>query len=143
MTGEMLDAVVPMLMRDEGFRRLPYRCSAGHLTIGYGTNLDAGLDDDEAMFLLEHRINKAIAACLSTFPWFAALEGVRSQVLVMMVYQLGIHGVTQFRHMVAALEQGDFAAAADAMLDSKWARADTPARAYRLATAMRRGEWVW
>jgi hypothetical protein len=41
------------------------------------------------MFLLEHRINKAIAACLSTFPWFAGLDAVRSQVVLMMTYQLG------------------------------------------------------
>ena len=26
--------------RDEGFRRYPYRCSAGALTIGYGRNID-------------------------------------------------------------------------------------------------------
>jgi lysozyme len=142
MNGELLDAVVPFLMRDEGLRRRPYRCTAGHLTIGYGTNLDAGLDDDEAMFLLEHRINKAISACLATFPWFAGLDAVRSQVVVMMTYQLGIEGVAAFKVMRAALEKRDFAAAADAMLDSKWARADSPARAYRLATAMRRGTWA-
>lgn len=140
--AELLDAVLPTLMRDEGFRRTPYRCPAGFLTIGYGTNLDAGLDDAEAMFLLEHRINKAIAGCLATFPWFAGLDAVRSQVVLMMAYQLGIAGVAHFKVMAAAIERCDFAAAADAMLDSKWARADSPARAYRLALAMRRGTWA-
>lgn len=136
--GGVFASALPVLMRDEGYRSKPYRCPAGHLTIGFGTNLDAGLDEDEAMYLLEHRLQKAIAACL-TFPWFVGLDEVRQTVVAMMVYQLGVDGVRGFRDMAAALERRDFAAAADAMLDSKWAELDTPARAQRLAMMMRSG----
>jgi lysozyme len=141
MTSALLGAVLPTLIREEGFRRKPYRCPSGALTIGYGTNLDAGLDDEEAMFLLEHRINKAISGCLA-FPWFARLDAVRQAVVVMMAYQLGVDGVAEFTDMCAALERPDFESAADAMQDSKWARVDSPARAYRLARAMRVGRFV-
>lgn len=135
----VLEAVLPRVMTDEGFRRKPYRCPAGFLTIGYGTNLDAGLDDEEAMFLLEHRLRKAASACLATFAWFVGLDAVRQGVIVMMVYQLGLAGVLEFRDMRRALERGDYAAAAAAMLDSKWATHDSPARAARLAAMMRTG----
>jgi lysozyme len=134
------DAVLPAVMKDEGFRRKPYRCSAGALTVGYGTNLDEGLDDDEAMFLLEHRLMKREHECRQAFPWFARLGPVRQGVIVRMAYQLGTAGVMGFRDMRRALEAGDYAAAADAMLDSKWARHDSPARAHREAAAMRSGQ---
>jgi lysozyme len=135
----VLDAVIPSLMRDEGFRRKPYRCSAGKLTIGFGTNLDEGLDDDEAMFLLEHRLAQRVLECRQAFPFFERLGPVRQGVIVQMAYQLGTAGVMEFRNMRRALEAGDYAAAADAMVDSKWARSDSPARAHRLADAMRGG----
>lgn len=133
------DIAILRLMVDEGFRRKPYRCTAGCLSIGYGTNLDAGLDDEEAMFLLEHRLNKAFSACLKAFPWFAHLDPVRQAVVAMMAYQMGAGGVAAFTGMCAALERGDFAAAAEAMRDSKWARVDSPERALRLSRAMRDG----
>lgn len=139
MTATVASAVIPSLMRDEGFRRKPYRCSAGKLTIGYGINLDEGIDDDEAMFLLEHRATQALLDCRRLFPWFDGLDDVRQGVLVQMRYQLGLDGVLGFRAMIAALARQDYGAAAAAMLDSKWARADSPARAERHARAMRTG----
>ena len=41
--------------------------------------------------------------------------------------------------VLTALERGDYEAAAREMLDSKWGKRDTPARAGRLAERMRRG----
>lgn len=135
----LVDAVIPALMRDEGFRRTPYRCSAGKLTIGYGTNLDDGLDDAEAMFLLEHRALRAELDCRQTFPWFATLDARRQGVLIQLRYQLGLAGLLGFRQMLAAIAAGDFVTAAADLLDSKLARVDAPARAQRLAAALRRG----
>jgi lysozyme len=139
MTGGVRELVIAPLMRDEGFRSQPYRDAAGVMTIGYGTNLDEGLTKDEAMFLLESRVDASILDCQRAFTWFAELDKARQGVLVQMRYQLGLGGLLGFRQMLAALEAGDAHAAADAMLDSKWARDDTPERALRLSRAMRTG----
>ena len=139
MTG-LQHVVIPTLMKDEGFRRTPYRCSNNVLTIGYGTNLDEGLTEDEAMFLLESRTNAAIADCLRVFPWFRSLDVVRQAVVVRMRYQLGLARLLGFRRLLAALAAGDFTTAAAEMLDSKWARDDSPARAQREAARMRTGD---
>ena len=56
-----------------------------------------------------------------------------------MGYQLGLNRLLGFKRMLAALERGDYRAASDEMLDSKWAISDTPARARRLAQMMLRG----
>jgi hypothetical protein len=45
----------------------------------------------------------------------------------MMAYQLGIDGVAEFHEMRRALERGHYAAAADAMLDSRWGARRAPA----------------
>ena len=42
------------------------------------------------------------------------------EVLIEMVFQLGIGGVGKFKKMWAALEQGDFVEASDQMMDSRW-----------------------
>jgi lysozyme len=131
--------VLPTLMRDEGFRAKPYKDRKGVLTIGYGTNLEHGITADEAMFLLESRIAVAVFDCQRSLPWFWQLDVVRQSVLVQMRYQLGLSGLLGFRQMVKALERGDLETAADEMLDSAWAREDSPARAHRLAHAMRTG----
>jgi lysozyme len=132
--------IIPALMKDEGFRSRPYRCTRGKLTIGYGTNIEDGIEADEAMFLLEYRVDKKIAECLKAFPWFAGLDPVRQGVVVRMAYQLGTDGVAGFRRFCAAMARGDYNAAADEMLDSKWYREDTPARAMRESVTMRSGQ---
>lgn len=137
---DVVGQVIPTVMRDEGFRSKPYPDEYGVLTIGYGTNLDEGLDPDEAMFLLEHRLLKRRTELLA-LTWYRPLDVVRQGVVLMMAYQLGTHGVLVFRRMCRALERGDYQAAADEMLDSKWAHRDSPARAQRLAAAMRSGRW--
>ena len=132
------DVLAP-LMRDEGWRPKPYRCTAGALTIGFGTNLDAGISEDEGLFLLENRVSKVILALKDALPWFDALDAVRQGVLVQMAYQMGVEGLLKFRRTLAAVERGDFATAADYMLQSLWAK-QTPARALRLSQQMRFGK---
>lgn len=133
------ERVLPTLMKDEGFREKPYRCPAGKLTIGYGTNIDDGIDADEAMFLLEHRVDIAILDCRTFFPWFETLSLARQAVIINLRYQLGMPRLRGFKRMIAALAGGDYDMAADELLDSKYARVDCPERAKRLAWTMRTG----
>ena len=124
---------------DEGFRAKPYRCTSGKLSIGYGTNIQDGITREEALLLMRHRLGKVVDALESRLPSWHKLTDERRRVVANMGYQLGIGGLMGFKRMLAALERGDYEAAAREMLDSKWAKRDTPGRAGRLAVRMRRG----
>ena len=124
---------------DEGFMPIPYRCTSGKLSIGYGTNIQDGITREEALLLMRQRLGKVGAAREARLPFWVKLTDDRRRVLANMGYQLGAGGLTGFRRTLAALERGDYDGAAREMLDSKWAKRDTPGRAGRLAERMRRG----
>lgn len=123
-----------LLIKHEGLRLKPYRCTAGKWTIGVGRNLeDVGIAREEAIFLLKdvgitHRgamllldndIERTIKEC-RTFPWFEQLDNVRQAVVASMVFNLGLSKFRQFKKTIAALEAGDYDTAADEMVLSSW-----------------------
>ena len=57
-------------------------------------------------------------------------------VLIEMVFQLGIGGVSKFKNMWKALGKGDYQTASEEMLDSRWAK-QTPSRAEGLSEIMK------
>jgi lysozyme len=59
-------------------------------------------------------------------------------VLQAMAFQMGIDGLLGFTGTLAAVQRGDYEAAAKGMLASLWAR-QTPSRAGRMAAMMRQG----
>ena len=67
-------------------------------------------------------------------------DDVRQDVIVQMAFQMGVSGVLAFRRAAAALQARDWEGAASAILDSAWARRQTPHRARRLAEQLRTGE---
>ena len=71
-------------------------------------------------------------------PNFSKLDRERQAVLVNMAYNLGPSGLAEFNSTIGAVGKGDFDAAADSMLKSKWAKQTGP-RAKRLAERMRKG----
>lgn len=126
------------LKADEWESLKPYRCTAGKLTIGVGRNIeDNGISAEESLYLLRTDIARCIRE-LKSFPWFLDLDGVRQEVLINMCFNLGFPRLIQFRRMLAAIQKGDFEAAADEMLNSKWAQ-QVGNRAQRLAEEMRHG----
>lgn len=130
--------MIEMIKRHEGFRRFPYRCTAGKLTIGYGRNLeDVGISEDEAEMLLLNDVERCWEQ-LSQFDWFHDLNEARQWALVDMLYNLGFSRFMGFKKMLAALERRDYESAAAEMLDSKWAR-QVGNRAIELAEIMRSG----
>ena len=132
------------LRRDEGCRSSAYQDSRGFWTIGIGTCIDAkancGLTDEEIEMLFNNRITQAKTSLEFEFPWVAALDQVRLEALENMTFQMGVHGVGEFKEMFRALQQSDFSGAAVAMLDSAWAKVQTPDRAKRLAKQILSGE---
>ena len=129
-----LDVLKRRLRADEGWSD----GSDGH--VGYGHSLPLDLDSAEA--LLDVAARRALvdaAAVLDSPRTWAALTRDRRVALASMAYQMGRGGLRGFGRMLAAVRGGDYAAAADEMLDSRWARVDSPARARRMATLMRDG----
>lgn len=134
-----------VLEREEGCRLSAYQDQYGWWTIGIGTLIDerkgGAISRAAALFMLREKVGEIEAALDRRLPWWRGLDEVRREVLVSMAYQLGVTGLLGFGEMLAATASGDYGRAADRMLDSKWARDDTPERAARAATAMRTGAW--
>lgn len=128
------------IRRYEGFSRLPYKCPTGHLTIGYGHNLENGISKEAAEFILQEDLARAERAVKNSFPWWWKLDDARQFVLVDMAFNMGLAGLKGFKKMLAAAEQGDYQTAAKEMLASKWA-AQVGRRAVELSKIMEKGEW--
>ncbi|MDO9631287.1 MAG: glycoside hydrolase family protein [Humidesulfovibrio sp.] len=125
------------LLRDEGLRLKPYRCTAGRLTIGVGRNLDDhGITESEALLLLDNDIKDCWGRLAAAQPWVLAAPEAVQEVLANMCFNLGLAGLLGFRQTLALLQAGRFAEAAAAMLRSKWA-GQVGARAERLAQRLR------
>lgn len=134
----MSDRLIQQLKRHEGFRSQPYRDSVGVLTIGYGYNLQEGMTHEEAHSLLVFRMMRSRAELYRAFPHAEMMQEVRQDVLVNMVYNLGIKRFMGFKKMLAAILGKDYRTAALEMLDSKWAK-QVGNRADELALQMANG----
>ena len=129
------------IRKNEGLSYLPYRCSAGALTIGYGHNLDArGISIEAAELLLKQDLEIAEKEVKNAFIWWPKLDDARLGVLIEMCYNLGISRLVGFKKMLAALEEGDYKKAAKEMLDSKWAF-QVQGRSRELADLLQTGDW--
>ena len=153
------------LQRDEGNRRVPYRDSRGHWTVGVGHNLDANneqvpggpITDQQIQNYLQQDVQTATRDVNQALPWASNLDDARRGVLLNMTFNMGIGNATEgtgllgFQHMLTALQNRDYERAAREMLNADWARqvGNSPpsrrhpegGRAWRLAQQMRTGQW--
>lgn len=126
--------------RFEGLRVLPYECPTGHLTIGYGHNLENGITPEMAEFILKRDLETAERAVKDKFAWWYKLDEARQFVLLDMAFNMGLARLCTFKKMLAAVECGDYANAAKEMLDSRWAL-QVKTRAVKLAEMMKTGAY--
>ena len=132
--GLALDIAVDSLKSDEGFSREIYIDTEGYPTIGYGFKVTSPMTGDRmsrryANVIIANKV-RAIHERLSSNPTYLALPKHKRRILISMAYQMGHHGLMQFRNMWAALEVGDYYEAGEAMKDSLWYK-QTPNRAKR------------
>ena len=141
MTEPLLNRIKAQLVRHEGLRLKPYRCTAGKLTIGIGRNLDdRGISQKEAYSLLENDIRDCEQQLLDEIPdIFNVLDEVRQSVLLNMCFNPGIKGLLEFKNTLALIAAGDWERAAKGMLASKWAK-QVGLRAIELSELMRKGK---
>jgi lysozyme len=144
---------------DEGEKLRAYRCTAGKLTIGIGRNLDDvgirpaeterlgitkttvirdGITRAQSAALLDADLDEVERGLDRFMPWWRTLDPVRQRVIVNMAFNLGVPGLMKFRNTLAMVKRGDYAAAAVAMGQSKWA-GQVGDRAERLQHMMRTG----
>lgn len=134
------EKLIGMLIRHEGLALRIYTCPAGKPTIGVGRQLeDNGITVDEAMILLTNDIQRAVKVAKESFPWFEKLNEARQDVIISMIFNIGIGHFREFKKMIAALEAGDYALASAEMLESQW-RLQVGSRAVELAENMKQGE---
>lgn len=136
----MMDSqkLAAMLIEEEGLRLKVYMDTAGVPTIGVGRNLrDKGITKDEALKMLQDDIADVLVALPSLAGWYR-LDHVRQLVLADMAFNLGVHGLLEFKDMLSAVWHGDWEAATQEMLTSRWAH-QVGRRAHRLAEMMRTG----
>ncbi len=152
MTAPELSLLSEQLIRHEGLKLTPYRCSLGFLTIGVGYNLDARglgplekaigrpvsydnlkLTEEEARKLLAADLDYFIAQIVKRFPLFRSLDPIRQMVVVDFVFNLGFAGAAGFKTAIKflklALAQTDrqlkeacYTAVSFHMMDSLWAQ---------------------
>lgn len=154
--GQLPPAIDPQLVadlkRDEGLRleAYPDPLSGGDpWTIGYGhtgPEVRQGVVWTEAQCeaALISDIQKHSAELARHLPWVERLDPARRRVLANMAFNLGVgkpggtKGLLGFKNTLGMIERGEYAAAADAMGKSLWAK-QVKGRAVRLAKTMRAG----
>lgn len=127
---------VARLQNEENFRSVPYQDTTGHWTVGFGTNLSAGITRPMAVAWMLETLAKNREA-LEARAWFTAISAPAQDIVEDMTYNMGLDGMLGFREMIEALSRTppDYASASVGMRNSLWMR-QVPDRAGPLADAM-------
>jgi len=135
--------VAKILEHEEGFRSHVYEDTLGFATIGIGRcihgGVGVGLSYSEAVYLLKNDVFRCVTELENAFSWFKNTDHERQKILVCLVFQLGLPKLKRFKLMLEAFESQNYESAALELLDSRFAREQVPARAKRIADAIRTG----
>ena len=131
------------IKKHEGFVPKIYKDSLGYATIGYGhlvlpeEQWEEGKEYSKEQ--LEHvfktDFNNAVGQATGLMDGMD-LDDKAKEVIIEMVFQLGVGGVGKFKKMWEALRKKDYGEASFQMMDSRWAK-QTPNRAESLSKVMR------
>jgi lysozyme len=127
----------------EGYRNTVYSDSLGFATIGYGHLIVKGDPYKEGVEYSREELDQEFDKDFSNAVVGAErllgnsdINFTAKCVIIEMVFQLGMTGVSKFVNCLKAIKEEDWATAADEMLDSKWAK-QTPSRAEQLSSVIR------
>lgn len=122
----------------EGLDLHSYIDTNGHLTIGWGRNLENGIRQDEAELMFQNDFKQSVDE-LKKHDWYEMQpEGVQ-MALINMNFNLGIHKLEQFVGMINALREKNYTLAAQEALNSLWAK-QVHQRATDIALMIREGK---
>jgi lysozyme len=149
--GSELDYIKTRIKREEGYKLLPY-------TLEYETDRGKVVKENFQTGGYGHQIKKGETHAHFTYTrdyWERVFEKdfeiayngalkllgdninpVAVGIVTEMVYQMGYEGVSKFQETLRLINNENYYAASDEMLDSNWAH-QTPERALRLSKIMR------
>ena len=151
-------ALVDRVTENEGYRQDVYECSNGVPTVGIGfalkdfnpspelckeivdwqiANQLICISKEHSQIEVANLLSKLHLQLTERYSWYSDIPPMVKSVLIEMCFQIGLSGVGKFKKALKAIENADWKVAADEMLDSKWARKDSPLRAERLADIVR------
>jgi len=104
------DALYTDLEHDEGKVTYAYQDSLGYWTIGVGHLIDhrkgGSIPDEIVVALLKYDCAQKAQELDHALPWWRKLDDVRQDALLNMAFNLGVGGLLNFRHFLAALQAG-------------------------------------
>ena len=132
---------------DEGIKHVTYKCSADRLTFGighlvlpdepeYNQPVGTPVSSDRVTECFDRDVGTVIEESKRLYPQFDNLPEEVKLIICNMLFNLGLPTLSKFKDMQAAINDRLWDEAADAMLDSKWAR-QLPNRSGRLIARMR------
>ena len=140
-----LERLMESVKQHEGYRNKVYLDTLGKRTVGVGhlCTEDWWEDDKEyeeefLMKILEEDLQEAIegASTLMLQHDCSDIDEKAHEIIIEMVFQLGMTGVSKFKNMWKALSEHNYTGASYEMLDSKWAK-QTPNRAKSMAELLK------
>lgn len=139
----MYEELKEQIKEHEGFVPRTYKDSLGKRTIGFGHlcvepeqwDDDKEYTREELERVFDNDFEEALKNAESLIGE-RSINFIAKQVIIEMVFQLGIGGVSKFKKMWSALDNEDYGEASFQMMDSLWAK-QTPNRAEKLSQKMR------
>jgi lysozyme len=139
-----LERLMESVKEHEGYRNKVYLDTLGKRTVGVGHLCveDFWEDDKEyeesfLMEILQKDLQEAIRGAKELMDKHdcSDVDERAEEIIIEMVFQLGMKGVSKFKNMWKALSEHNYTGASYEMLDSKWAK-QTPNRAKNMAAKM-------
>lgn len=147
-----LDRLVARLKRREGFSGKAYVDTTGNVTVGYGHNLGflglgvkfapvGEISEAVATQILMDDLTRSMQEFRALWSFVDILDEVRQEVLYDMFFNMGAgkFGPTKWPIFFRQVRQGQYGAAADNMMRTRWAR-QVGDRALELARMMASGK---
>ena len=139
-----MNRLLKSVKEHEGYRNKVYLDSLGKRTVGVGHLCvedhwedDREYSEEMLMKVLKDDLKNAIQGAERLLKDCRILDSLAREIVIEMVFQLGETGVSKFKNMLKALEEGPhYKTAATEMLDSRWAK-QTPGRAKEMSGHMR------
>jgi len=126
--------LIEKIKEHEGFSSTVYKCPNGYDTVGYGQRVKyLKVTEEQAEQWLVDEVKDLQRRISATFDWWEESPEDVKNVVVSMVYQMGLNAFSKFKKTIYLLETEQYKEASEEMLDSKWARKDSPNRAKELS----------
>lgn len=120
-----MDNLISTIKAHEGTTRFVVIDTRGFYTIATGRCVDSrcdhGLSDDEINLILSNDITRCRDE-LKDKPYFFYQDPIRKEVLIELVFNLGLEGLETFTTFLSYFSSHDYIKASDDLKNTKWAK---------------------